>query len=95
MRAPYRSYLCVVGVASSNDEVVASMLGLDDGEWDRTVALAVWARASRLLGVVELEGALDVDPVEHAVGDAGGVVAFEPGVVLDGDPGERRDLFTP
>jgi hypothetical protein len=84
-----------VGVASPNDEVVASMLGLDDGEWDRTVALVVWATASRWLDVVELDGALDVDPVEHAVGDAGGAVAFEPGVVLDADPGERRDLFTP
>jgi hypothetical protein len=84
-----------VGVASPNDEVVASMLGLDHGEWDRTVALVVWATASKWLDVVELDGALDVDPVEHAVGDAGGAVAFEPGVVLDADPGERRDLFTP
>jgi hypothetical protein len=57
------------------------------------VALAISARASRWLGVAELEGARD--PFEHALGDAGGVVAFEPGVVLDADPGERRDLFTP
>jgi len=31
--------------------------------------------------------------VEHAVGDAGGVSAFEAGVVVDADSGEQRDLF--
>ena len=42
-------------------------------------------------GLVELQGAGDA--FEHVVGDAVGVAAFEPGVVLDADPGEHRNLF--
>ena len=42
-------------------------------------------------GVVELEGVRE--RVEHRVGDAGGVAAFESLVVLEADAGERRDLF--
>ena len=39
-------------------------------------------------GLVELQGAGDA--FEDVVGDAVGVAAFEPGVVLDADPGEHR-----
>ena len=42
-------------------------------------------------GFVELQGA--GDGFEDAVGDAGEVPAFEPGVVVDADPGEHGDLF--
>ena len=43
------------------------------------------------LGLVELQGVGDA--VDDAVGDAGGVAALEPGVVLDGDAGEEGDLL--
>ena len=32
-------------------------------------------------------------PVEHRLGDAGGVAAFEAHVVLDAHAGEQRDLL--
>ena len=50
------------------------------GEVDEVVAF----------GVVELQGA--GDGVEDLVGDAGDGAAFELGVVLDAQPGERGDL---
>ena len=44
-------------------------------------------------GVVELQGA--GDRVEDRGGDAADRAAFELGVVLDADPGERGDLAAP
>jgi hypothetical protein len=41
-------------------------------------------------GVVELQG--PGDRVEDRVGDAGQVAPFEPGVILDADPSQHRDL---
>ena len=43
------------------------------------------------LGVVEVQGVGDA--VDDAVGDAGGVAALEPGVVLAGDAGQEGDLL--
>ena len=43
------------------------------------------------LGVVELQGMHD--PVHDALGDAGGIAALEPDVVLARDAGEHRGLF--
>ena len=45
----------------------------------------------RVLGVVELQRPRE--RLEHRVGDAGGVAAFETGVVVDADAGEDRDFF--
>ena len=42
------------------------------------------------LGIVELEGTRD--RVEHRLRGAGEIAAFQPGVVLDADAGEQRDL---
>src|SRR3954468_9397188 len=42
-------------------------------------------------GVVELQRACE--RLEDAVGDAAEVAALEPGVVIDADAGEQRDLF--
>src|SRR6185437_5672559 len=33
------------------------------------------------------------DALEHALGGAGGPAALQPGVVVDADPGEERDLL--
>ena len=43
------------------------------------------------LDLVELERACE--RVEDGVGDAGGVAALEPRVVVDAEPGMQRDLF--
>ena len=43
------------------------------------------------LGAVELQG--PADAFEHRLGDAFGVAAFEPGVVLDAHPGDQGDFF--
>ena len=43
-------------------------------------------------GLVELQR--PHEPFEDALGDAGGVAAFELGVVLDADPGEQSHLLT-
>ena len=45
----------------------------------------------RPLGLVELQRVGDA--VDDALGDAGGVAALEPGVVLDRDAGEEGDLL--
>ena len=45
----------------------------------------------RALGLVELQRA--DEGLEHAVGDALRVAPLEPGVVLDADAGEQRDLL--
>lgn len=45
----------------------------------------------RALSVVELQRVRDA--VDDALGDAGGIAAFESGVVLSRDPGEDGDLF--
>lgn len=45
----------------------------------------------RPLGLVELQCVRDA--VDDTLGDAGGVAALEPGVVLGGDPGEDGDLL--
>ena len=42
------------------------------------------------LGVVELQRTSD--RIEHLLGGAGQITAFEPGVVLDAEPGERSDF---
>ena len=47
----------------------------------------------RAFGVVELQRA--GERLEHGVGDAGGVAAFELCVVGDADTGERGDLLAP
>jgi len=44
-----------------------------------------------VFGFVELEGAADA--VEDGLAHAGGVAAFEAGVVLHADPRDQRDLF--
>lgn len=44
-----------------------------------------------LLCLVELESSGDT--FQHALGDPARVPAFEPGVVLDADAREQRDLF--
>jgi hypothetical protein len=43
------------------------------------------------LGLVEVERADQV--LQHAVGDAAGVAALQPDVVVDADAGQHRDLF--
>ena len=43
------------------------------------------------LGLVQVQGAGDA--FQHAVGRAGRPAAFQPGVVVDADPGQERDLF--
>ena len=43
------------------------------------------------LGVVELQRA--GERLQHALGDAACVAALEPGVVVDADAGEQRDLL--
>jgi hypothetical protein len=43
------------------------------------------------LGLVELQGLRDA--VDDAVGDAGGVAALQPGVVLAGDASQQGDLL--
>ena len=50
-------------------------------------------RSSRWIafGLVELECLGDA--VDDALGDAGGVAALQPGVVLAGDAGEQSDLL--
>jgi hypothetical protein len=45
----------------------------------------------RPLGVIEVQGV--GDGVDDAVGDAGGVAALQPGVVLAGDAGQQGDLL--
>ena len=42
------------------------------------------------LGLIQLQGASDA--VDDALGDAGGVAALEPRVVLAGDAGQEGDL---
>ncbi len=41
--------------------------------------------------VVELQGASD--GVQHALGHSDEVPLLQPGVVVDGHPGDHRDLF--
>ena len=43
------------------------------------------------LGLIEVQGA--GDPFQHAVGGPVRPAAFQPGVVVDADPGQDRDLF--
>jgi hypothetical protein len=45
----------------------------------------------RPLGLVQLQGAGDA--VEHALGDASQVASLQPGVVIDADTGQERDLL--
>jgi hypothetical protein len=47
----------------------------------------------RSLSLVELKTA--GERLQHALGDASQVAALHPGVVIDADPGEERNLLPP
>jgi hypothetical protein len=45
----------------------------------------------RSFGLVKVEGA--GDGVEHGLGRSPKIAAFQPGVIVDADPGEQGNLF--